>query len=572
MFALALTIAGTLAACGQDNNTSTTTSISGLAIAGAVTGNITARDANGASLATGSVNNGVFSLSLDNAALAAPLMFEVTGTYRDEVSGQPVTLTTSNPLALYAAANHFQAGQAGHAPITPDTSIICAMVQNGSTLAEAETAFQNAFGYLPDMSASPFDPYTTTISSQTAADQEAAFRVGLMSQLGADLGLNATDLATMPALFAADLADGNLDGLDALNAHINFTSSSVDLYTMHTTTPLPNRLMMSVSNFAGSAANVAGVAPPTMGLPPLRGDAAGTTKSLSLADGTIINVTMDSVYASPFQAGFRSVRTNHKFTLTYAATGLPYTATNIMVMPMMYMNSGHNHGSPHLMVDSIQAASGIYTSDIYYLMASGMNGMPMGQWELDVQLGDNTIGANMMDPYAHALFYPNVMMNMGTDVLMDRLNSANDTWTNMMGMTAPREYRVWLKDITVNGLNHDVTVFVSTQNMANMSMGAMPMAHSPMSFPAVYVGQTLEGPLSGMSRPTYNLASVAVTINGSAATPVMMGMMNTGEYRVVGLPGLTSAAPATLDITLTVDGNVMKTTAGNNATLSFTAP
>ena len=52
----------------------------------------------------------------------------------------------------------------------------------------------------------------------------------------------------------------------------------------------------------------------------------------------------------------------------------------------------------------------------------------------------------------------------------------------------------------------------------------------------------------------------------------MMGMMNTGEYKVVGLAGLTSAAPATLDITLTVDGNVMKTTAGNNATLSFTAP
>ena len=579
MFALALVIAGTLAACGQDDNTTSnnntsTTTITGQAIAGAVTGQVHVHDGNDTHLVTGTVTNGVFSVDLPNTALSQSLDFEVNGTYRDEVSGATVTLTAANPLALRTAANAFTAGVAGNAPITPGSSIIRALVvSHGKTLSEAETAFNTAFGYTPDLTVRPFDPYTTTITNQTTADQEAAFRVGHMSQLGADLGLNATDLAAMPASFAADLADGKLDGLDALNAHINFTSSSVDLYAMHTTTPIANRLVIAVSNFTGSAANVAGVTPPTMGLPPLVGDAAGTTKQLTLADGTLINVKMESVNSAPFQTGFRNVRTSHKFTLTNAATGLPYTASNIMIMPMMYMNSGHNHGSPHAMVDNTNAATGIYTSDIYYLMASGMNGMPMGQWQLDVQLGDNTVGANMMDPYAHTFFYPNVMMNMGTDVLMDRLNSANDTWTNMMGMTTPREYRVWLKDITVNGAGgHDVTVFVSTQNMANMAMGGMAMAHSPMSFPAVYAGQTLEGLLSGMSRPTYSLASVAVTINGSAATPVMMGMMNTGEYKVVGLAGLTSAAPATLDITLTVDGNVMKTTAGNNATLSFTAP
>ncbi|MDQ7059153.1 MAG: hypothetical protein Q9N62_12355 [Ghiorsea sp.] len=57
----------------------------------------------------------------------------------------------TNPLALRVAANTYQTGTLGNAPITPDSTIIRTMVANGSTLAAAETAFQTAFGYKPDI-------------------------------------------------------------------------------------------------------------------------------------------------------------------------------------------------------------------------------------------------------------------------------------------------------------------------------------------------------------------------------------------------------------------------------------
>jgi len=579
-----------MTACGGGSSTTaftpTTTTVTGQAIAGAVTGSVTVKDATGAAVGSGSVVAGLFAVPVSNAALAGELDFEVTGNYRDEVSGSTVTLTALNPLALRAPAGQFSAG--GNAPITPDSTVVYQLAKGGKTLAQATTSFQTAFGYAPDLTAKPFDPYATAVISATAtaADKDAAFRAGMMSQLGSNLGLSAADLAELPSKLAADLSDGVLDGVAAGNP-VTFTSG-VNLQAKHQLQPLANQWSMTVSQFSSSANNVAKVAAPAMGLPPIHAYAAGTTQIVVLADGmTSIQAVMDVVYASPFQAGFRSTKTSHKITLTDAATNAPIDVTaagskvnGLMVMPMMYMNSGMNHPTPMTMVNTAQAAQGIYTVDLFYVMATAMaGGMPMGQWQLDVKLSDTT-STNMMDPYAHTFFYPNVMMNMGTDVLSSKVSHVADTWTAMTGITAPRSYTVWLQDIAANALGgHDLALFISTQNMPDMNMGGGMvggMAMGGVSFPPVAVGTALNGAVNGMGmRPAKTVATVLVEVSPDAGvtwTTMTADAMAKGVYRTAGLVGWTTGAAATLAVRLTVDGNVMTTAAAVNPTLSFTAP
>ena len=565
--AASLLLATTLSACGNDTTptataTSTSTTINGQAIAGAVDGTVTVRDTAGAQLATGTVSAGTFAVEISNAQLSGELDFEVTGTYRDEVSGQMVTLTATNPLALRVAANHYQAGSLGNAPITPDTTIIRAMVSNGMSITAAETAFQAAFGYTPDLSASPFDPYTTiSITTQTMADQTAAFRVGIFSQLGTDLGLTAADLAELPNKFAADLADGTLDGVAGGNP-VTFTSG-VNLQTMNQMMPLTNRLSIAVSGFAASSANVAGVAAPTMGLPPITADIPGTIKTITLADGSNINIKLDAPYTTPFQMGFRNVKTTHQLTITDAATGAGIDITapgakisTININPWMYMFSGHGHPTPLGTLINATPASGIYTVDIYYLMPTGMmmgtEVVPMGQWDLNIALTDTT-GAAPTVTNVH--FFPNVMMNMGTDLLLAKGTNANDTWTDMMMVTKPREYRVWLQDVVANaGGGHDLSIYATTLGM-QMGVG--------MIFPPVY---------AGLMMPSITSVTCEVSTDGGTTWQAMPAGATNGQYSIAGLAGLNSAAQNTLDIRLTVNGNVMTTAAGGNLQLKFTAP
>ncbi len=577
-YAASLMLAATLSACGSDSlpttgTTSTSTTVNGQAIAGAVNGTLHVHDANDNHFATATITNGQFSVEIPNDKLSGELDFEVTGSYRDEVSGQTVTLTVANPLALRVAANTYQAGTLGNAPVTPDTTMIRTMVANGKTLTAAETAFQTAFGYKPDLTATPFDPYTTqSITTQTTADQTAAFRVGVWSQLGKDLGLTATDLAELPIKLADDLADGTLDGVAAGNP-VTLTSG-VNLQALNQTMPLANRLSVAISSFAGSAANVAGVAAPSMGLPPITADMPGTSKTITLGNGTRqINVKIDTPATAPFQMGYRNVKTTHKITLTDAATTLPVNINtdaninSIAFKPWMYMFAGHQHGSPFGAINTTQAALGIYTVDTYYLMPTGMmmNGTvePMGQWDLEVKLGDTTAPAT--DPYAYSHFFPNVMMNMGTDLLLAKGINAADTWTDMMGVTKPREYRVWLQDVVANaGGGHDLSIYATTLGM-NMSAGGM-------IFPPVYQGFSVMMPAYMINTVSCDVSTDGLATNDVAKVWQAMPMTVTnGQYKITGLSGLSTTAQNTLDIRLTVNGNVMLD-AGGNLQLKFTAP
>jgi len=582
----------------NDSTSANDVTVSGTAVAGAVDGTVTVTDSDGNQIVVGTVTNGVFTVTLPQHELAKALRFIVTGSYVDEVSGETVNLTATHPLALSVAAGYFEGNDAPKAPVTPDTTIIHDLItQHGMTQTEAQNAFQNAFGYLPDMDAVPFDPSLvdeTSAANRPMADRNAAFRAGVMSQLANQFGLAGDDIAELLSGLADDLADGSLDGMDGNGAAVMIGSNApVNLQATHQNTPLDAQLVQAYGAFAASDGNSAALAAPSMGLPTMAYDASGTTKTVTLADGREVNVTLETDYSSPFMNGFWTARVNHKITITNAADGTPIdvaTDSNVKAIshhPMMYMLTGHDHTTPHShSADLSDSANGHYNLDAYYLMASAMSMgdemVPMGVWEYALKIKQDTDNDGAADTTTEALFYPQVKMPMDGSVLYSKVSNPDHTWTDMMGMTKAREYRIWLQQISANSQGgHDLTVFVSTRNMANMSgMMGMSSTHGGMSFPVVYSGQTLNGPLNDMNmRPEITLAAVTVEVStdGGTTWTVMTELGDDGLFSASQLSGLGSSEAAdTIDFRLTVnDGTsdyVMTTAGGDYAELTFIAP
>lgn len=582
LFFWALLALFTLSACGSgtsvNTGTATSTAISGSVVAGAVTGTVTVSNPIGAQR-TAPIANGSFTLSIPLTWLAMTLDFSVNGTYRDEVSGLTVTIIPiTAPMDLYTAANTITAA-GGHVAITPDTAIISLMIKNGMSINQAEQSFQTAFGYLPRLSAHPFDPYATTAAQAVvliAADpyaSDASFRVGMFSQLANNFGLTtAAEIALLPQKLADDLSDGTLDGMKGA-ASVTFPNSGINMQGLHAAQPLANRLNVALATFTGSTANQAALTPPTTGLPPVAGEPLGMSKLITLANGTQLKLQLDVNYATPFQAGFRVARTHHQLTITDKATGAPVdiTALNpvisaVAMLPTMFMNSGHKHSTPQGTVDITKAAQGIYSVDTYYLMSSSMmvNGVesPMGQWQLAFQLTDNTTGLN---PTVNGFFFPKVNMNMGGAVLMSKVVNTADQWTNMLGMTNPREYRVWLHDVVNNaGGGYDLTLFLSTLNMG-MANGKMFMA-----FPPVVQGMTINDAKNGAGmRPAVTVTAVLLEVlDVATGTWSAVPSIGGGLYQIVGFAGLAAGAN-TPQLRLTVNANAMKDAGGNNPALIF---
>jgi hypothetical protein len=585
--AKAVTMAAGLAAltalsgCGS-SSTDSTVQISGQAVAGAVDGTVTVFNAGGA-INSAAVTGGTFQVRLPREALSGDLEFTVTGNYTDEVSGGNVTLTGGNPLGLYVEGGHFLLAGNDNAPVTVGSTVIREMVHTRSmTLTQARSAFQLAFGYLPSMDAVPFDPTSmnaTDAAARPSADRDAAFRAGMFSQLGADLGLAGADLADLPLALAADLEDNVLDGVDGTGPVM---LAGINMLDMHITDPLAARLLAAHGGFAGSSANGAELIAPSMGLPPMAYDADGTIQRVITATGRTVDVQLDSEAVMPFMPGYWTARTAHRVTLTDVNTAQPVDVTTdadivgIDQAPFMHMLSGHNHATPTgAGIDASAAASGSYLMDSYYVMASAMTmgteSIPMGVWDYVVRLDEDTDGDTVADASTNVIFHPQVKMPMNGDVLYGKISNAADSWTNMMGMTEPRAYRVWLHEATANGDGtHQLTLFISTRNMA---MNAQGMA---MTFPPVFTGQSLLGPVDNMGmRPAFALGAVTVesSTDGGSSWHSLSPEANTGRFTIAALSGLDNATGTdTLTVRLTVGGNVMQTAGAANAQLMFTAP
>ncbi len=574
-----------LSGCGGDSGSASgTTTITGSAIAGAVSGNLAVHNAQGATLATAAVTNGAFSVALPDAALSGELDFVVTGSYSDEVSGGSVTLGAAQPLALRIAANHFQSGQAGNAPITPDSSIIRALVaDHRMTLAAAQTAFENVFGYQPDMDAVPFDPAATGSSAaagRAQGDKDAAFRVGMFSQLASDFGLTGDAIAALPGALASDLGDGDLDGVGSTGNPVII--GAINLQSLHRDSGLPFRLLKAHAGFVGQdEANHAGLSAPAMGLPAVVYDASGTEKTITTAKGRHLKVTLDTVADAPFNPGFSSARVRHRLTVIDADTSQPIDITTdpdiigFSNHPMMHMLSGHHHTTPHAHAPDVSGkAAGQYVLDNYYVMASATaNGTPLGVWDYVFKINEDADGNRATtEATTDVTFHPKVEMTMGSDLLSVSASNSSDRWTSMTGTAQPRPYRTWLHEVKSNaGGGHDLTLFITTQNIANPAAGADPHAHT-LSFPSVIATRTLQGPVDATTgvRPdvTINSVTVEVSIDGGTTWQALTADGTTGRYAITALAGLSN----TLQVRLTVNGKVMMTAAGALPELKFMAP
>lgn len=298
-------------------------------------------------------------------------------------------------------------------------------------------------------------------------------------------------------------------------------------------------------------------------------------QSVTSSDQRTLCIALATEAQSPFASGFVApALVTHQVTIT-DADGNPIDISSDPVIsdvsqhPMMYMNNGHNHTTPHNHeADASRSAEGVYTFPVYYSMASMMaDGTSMGDWEYEISLTDTGATGSL-----HVVFHPEVDMVMGGNIFAAKGSNDMDQWTNMMDMTKPRNYTVWLEAISANpGNGYDLTLFVSTQDMMHMNTGG----HAHAMFPAVFSTQTLNGPVpaGGGMQMTVTLDTVTVEVSTDAgASWQTLTAADHGYYSGTGLTGFTAGTQVMLATRLTVNGLEMTTAAGASPQLMFTVP
>ncbi len=565
-----------LAGCGSSGSggsvaTTNQVQVTGDVVAGALDGMLSVDNRQGGILQT-TITGGHFRISLPVSWLAMPLRFLAEGSYRDEVSGLRVTVAMPAPLSLDVAANALTS-QGTKVAISIDTTILAEMTDLGLTRAQAESIFSSVFGYLPRFGVTLFDPYATDAAMATSLMQQdpyagaASFRLGMFSQWAWDLGMRAPgDLAVLARLLARDLADGMLDGLDAAGSPI-VSPSGIDLRQLHGDAPLANRLAMAVAGFAHSPVNRSALPAPLSTLPAMPGDAPGSTRMLTLGDGTWLQVQLDASYATPFPSPFLAGRSRHILRIRNALTGLPVStaaATPSIGVPQVsaWMHAMVRSPFPAAVssVDVTRAAQGEYGVDVFYPSASlDANGLPVGQWELRVAIPDLTAARQPRE----VRFYPWVVDGGLGDVLQLSLTNAADVWMDAYGMLAPREYRLSLQDIwPLPTGGYGVKVFLSTQDASrNVSTNVVDVLA-----PAVLVGLVLHDTRYNPI-PVVNV-SLGVWDQG-VCRPMSPLASEPGSYRLDGVFGLATGVRNSLSFCLSVNGLAMKDAAGSDPVLRF---
>ncbi|RDH81142.1 MAG: hypothetical protein DIZ80_13580 [endosymbiont of Galathealinum brachiosum] len=446
--ALAVSLSlGVLSGCSSSGSSSTDASISGTIVAAPINGaDVSVVDGSGNVVAGPVQTNdaGQYTLSIPEASLTQDLILKSSGgTFNDEATGSN---GNAGEMLAYVVANSLSDG--GSVCATPGSTIIANMVMNQSMdMTQAQTAFQNAFGYTPDVTINPVD---ATVTNADASDESklAGLRAAAFSQLAMDLGLKVGDvqdpafIAEQFDLFTAladDLSVGSLDGVGSTGA-VNVSA------TVQLEANIQNRFSMALVNFHDSG---------QMGdthsndLTGLTSDQIGNVPFAKVA----LTDTYKIVY-SPIGMGEKAGKT--KFTLTVTDINNPGADTSglsIAIKPMMHMAAmTHTSAMPeaNAVVDN---NDGTYTGTVYYVMTTAMNGFSMGYWDLAVTI-DDTETAN---------FYPNVMMAMG-DTTLTKLKGVDDQVMSMVTNSMEgRTYFVFKDDLTGDSGSYDLSLFLATK-------------------------------------------------------------------------------------------------------------
>jgi len=510
---------GVLTACSDSNDTvvDNTSTLSGSVFASTVSDaacEIT--DANGMTVAGpfSTMADGTYSVNLPNDGLSQDLILSCSGgTFTDEASG--LVDQMAGKLAVYLPSG---SGTQVHA--TPSTTIIHDLVINHAmSLSDAEMAFADAFGYIPDSSVTPVD---ATQANDGANNPQflAGLRAAAFSQLAMDLGLQATEQFHLFSALAQDLSDGSLDGQDG--------SGTITIATTNTTVPadIQNRFTQALVGFHSSDNNQTGLGTNQIG-------------TLSFA-----KMALTTSYKIEYVAGMMEAmegKTSFKLNVTDAVSGAAVTNQDITLMPMMHMPT-HHHGTP--VGTCINNGDGSHDCSVYYLMPSRMmNGMSMGYWDLEVTVG------GMPGEMAH--FYPQVMMAMGGDSVQARLKGQLDEIEGMameeggMPMPEKRTYYLFKDQLTGMTGNHSLELFIAAKQ-------------SMESYPGVYAGKILN---MGDLDYALTISSMSVEVSTDEINWITATDNGTGHWVADGITGLTDGTAGTVHLKLTVNGE-QKTTNG----------
>ena len=181
-----------------------------------------------------------------------------------------------------------------------------------------------------------------------------------------------------------------------------------------------------------------------------------------------------------------------------------------------------------------------YDVTVYYLMASSMNGNRMGDWELQITVGDET-----------AKVYPEVMMAMdGT--ARATLKNDSDMVAGMSGAAETRTYYLFKDSLSGSNGSHMFSLKIATRE-------------SMMKHPAVSVGTEL----TNEKGAKWTVSGMTVRGSTDKSTWVTFTDKGNGHWSGMGIAGLMDGMEGKIYIEMTING-VSYTASGSPAIFTVT--
>lgn len=485
-----------------------TTTVSGSVLAGPATGSsVVVKTTAGATVAGPvlTATDGSYLIDIPTSDLASELVFEASGgSFDDEVeqsaSGKGVVM---GKLSALISGGTLAAG--ANVSLDPSSTIVRKLVAGGMTRTSAESAFNSAFGYVPDCSVKP--AFATMSSASTIKQRLAGIRAAAFSQLTRDLGLTPDKQFELIQALADDLSDGTLDG-----------KTGGTTVTMTSGTALPediaNRFVQALVTFQTSSLNRCRLTADQVGTLPFSKTALTASYKVEYLPGAAVPAQGKSTF---------------RIKLTDRVSGAAVSGKTVTLLPYMHMAT-KSHSTP--MDAVVDNGDGTYSCTIYYLMPTVMNGIPMGFWELKVTIGSET-----------AIFYPTVAMSTGTTSRVT-LRGVNDT-ISVGGMTEKRAYNIFFDGLSAGtGGTYTYNVFVSAKE-------------SMVSWPGVSMGTQLHD----QAGAAWSITAMTVQGSTDGTTWLTATDNGSGHWSIAGLTGFTAGTSGTLYLKMTIN-NEQKTTDG----------
>jgi len=225
-------------------------------------------------------------------------------------------------------------------------------------------------------------------------------------------------------------------------------------------------------------------------------------------------------------------KTTFQLAITKTIDGSPATGLTPRVSFLMNMNNRMQHSTPADLVSESTTTPGTYNCTAYYLMASGPT---MGTWTMNVNVAGEI----------HT-FNPNVAMAMGSDTVVKSLYGTDDIAT---GMSSTNYYYVF-RDGMLSASMPTLKLYIS--HGENMRMSFVPASAG-----------------SVLTSPTYTISTMSVQASLNGGTTWTTGTDNTkGHWSISGLMGLASGVTSTIQVKVTVNGQV-KTADGTTDYATF---